>query len=330
MAAVAAASPTPLSNGNGVHSPAPVRRGSVSYVFHKIRTASKDRERGGSISYIKPSSSSPDLTTRSYRAKAEQEESRWNGITSPCSSPMSKSKSRKSIWSRKVSRSAREKERDLVLTQHTPLCQQHREAPPVPDLPHSLELDLLPFEREPASTSATPAPDDSVAPQRESGAATEAAGIAQQVTQQYAEKERKLKDSGITRAQVLSEARLTPSQVAEVVKLAGAEIKQRGLANVGIFRPFRVGASPEAVDRMAELYLLGVDAERYEGTLSVVDAKGSDLAVATFGKPSATRELAKQLAYAKVCDVADFLKWVSRWRRGYEGSSSSDGTPHTP
>ncbi|PWN26076.1 hypothetical protein BDZ90DRAFT_233660 [Jaminaea rosea] len=290
MAAVAAASPTPLSNGNGVHSPAPVRRGSVSYVFHKIRTASKDRERGGSISYIKPSSSSPDLTTRSYRAKAEQEESRWNGITSPCSSPMSKSKSRKSIWSRK----------------------QHREAPPVPDLPHSLELDLLPFEREPASTSATPAPDDSVAPQRESGAATEAAGIAQQVTQQYAEKERKLKDSGITRAQVLSEARLTPSQVAEVVKLAGAEIKQRGLANVGIFRPFRVGASPEAVDRMAELYLLSVDAERYEGTLSVVDAKGSDLAVATFGKPSATRELAKQLAYAKVCDVADFLKWSFR------------------
>lgn len=192
--------------------------------------------------------------------------------------------------------------------------------PPVPDLPHSLGVDLLPFERDATATpSATTAINDngSSASVHKSGsgatpstttttttpAPTEAAGIAQQVTQQYAERDRKLKDSGIARAQVLSEARLTPSQVADVVKLAGAEIKQRGLANVGIFRPFRVGASPEVVDRMAELYLLSVDAERYEGALSVVapaaagtsSGGGSDLAVATFGKPSASKELAKQL-----------------------------------
>lgn len=204
---------------------------------------------------------------------------------------------------------------------------QYQDAPPVPELPPSINL-TLPFEEDLSASKSTPQPPtgnvntSGEAPPASSPSA--AAGLAKEVTQIYAAQEQQLRDLGISRAQALADARLLASQVTEIVQLTGAEIKQRGLANVGIFRPFRVGASTAVVDHLAELYLLSVDPQKYEGTLSVqpqpnrsatasTDSAGpSDLALATFGRPSPRKELTKQLAYAKIHDVADFLKWAFR------------------
>lgn len=107
------------------------------------------------------------------------------------------------------------------------------------------------------------------------------------------------------------------AQVTEVIQLAGSEIKQRGLANVGILRPFRVGTTPATTQHLAELYLLTADPAKYSNVLSISHAEDgstttSDIAIATFGKPSARRELNKQLAYANVHSVADLFKWALR------------------
>lgn len=160
--------------------------------------------------------------------------------------------------------------------------------------------------------------------------------VAQKVTQQYAAKQQQLKDSGLYRARALAAARLTPPQVVEIVKLTGAEIKQRGIAHVGILRPFRVGAHPANVDRLAELYLLSSDPDRYDGVFSVVPAPGQqssqadaksmagEIALATLGRPSASKEIVRQLAFANIHDVSDFLKWSVRRLKLDRGSFGSE------
>lgn len=206
--------------------------------------------------------------------------------------------------------------------------------PPVPDLPPSLNV-TLPFEPS-TSTIATHSslssdgkgefvvvprnasvktPTTTTTPSKSSASPMPTPTPAAAVVHQYAAKEQKLKDSGVIRAQTLADARLTVTQVTEVIQLAGSEIKQRGLANVGILRPFRVGTTLATVQRLAELYLLTADPEKYGNTLSISGqepAATSDIAIATFGKPSARKELNKQLAYANVHSVGDLLRWALR------------------
>lgn len=221
-----------------------------------------------------------------------------------------------------------------------PFAWQHYDPPPpVPDLPPFLNI-ALPFESsvdtgfvrpiEASQSLDKPTHIKKTLPTRRrassSGYTKPSAPVtvAQKVSQQYAAKQQQMKDSGLYRARALAAARLTPSQVVEIVRLTGAEIRQRGIANVGILRPFRVGSHPTNVDRLAELFLLSSESQRYDGLFSVsppsgkdgaqTDAKGmtGELALATLGRPSANKELVRQLAFANIHDVGDFLKWSVR------------------
>ncbi|CAO1625380.1 unnamed protein product [Sympodiomycopsis kandeliae] len=226
--------------------------------------------------------------------------------------PLPKKKSRRTIWSRRS-----------------------EPPPPVPELPPSLNI-RLPFEPSSSTittsaslSSTTDTKSDYVivpTPGRNARSATLDSLPSQQVSpspaaamvHQYAAKEQRLQDSGVNRAQALADARLNVKQVTQIIQLAGSEIKQRGLANVGILRPFRVGTETRTVDRLAELYLLTIDPEKYANVLSIhppddpLAVGTSDIAIATFGKPSPRKELTKQLAYANVHSVADLLKWAVR------------------
>ncbi|CAO1634537.1 unnamed protein product [Parajaminaea phylloscopi] len=274
------------------------RRGSVGLILSKLRHANRSIvSHAQHPSVSTHTSSSPDFASYTIVSVTPDNpnDAQSQGKAAHAIRPEQQPKRRRSIWSKKS-----------------------QQAPPVPELPPSLNF-VLPFEQ-----NTLPQPGEKVLVSTPTLASkqpdTEAADIARQVTQKYVAEEQNLRESGVARAKALAEARLTPAELTEVIKLAGSEIKQRGLANVGIFRPFRVGASPAVVDHLAELYLLVARPEQYEGVLSLTvgtdgraaTTAGTDLALATFGKPSARKELLKQLAYAKIHDVADFLKWAFR------------------
>lgn len=213
----------------------------------------------------------------------------------------------KKLWGRRVSCTVR------PLTPNGQYCSlislaslQSSDTPPVPQVPRPYLDIVLPFEAKSAPSS--PAPVPAVLP------TSAARGLIESVTQQYAEREQQNKESGLARMQALTNARLSVEQCTEAIKMAAEEVKQRGLATVGILRPFRSGANPNNMERLVELFLLCTDQDKYKDVLSISSGgiMKSDLAMATFGTPSPNRELSKQMAYANIHDVADFLKWALR------------------
>lgn len=123
-------------------------------------------------------------------------------------------------------------------------------------------------------------------------------------------------DDSAARAAARSSARLTPSQVSDLVKLAGSEIRQRGLAQVGIFRPLRVGTNQAAVERLIELALLDADPNKYAEVFSSTQPGAPSSSWVSeslaIGRPDAKRLFVKELAYAGVNDVAELIKWAYR------------------
>ena len=107
-------------------------------------------------------------------------------------------------------------------------------------------------------------------------------------------------------------ARLKVKHATELVQLCSQEIKMRGLATVGIFRPFRMAESIEQQERLVELFLLYVEPKTYEGVFALSEAPSSALFQDTLGRPNAEAEFRKKLSYANIYDVVAFLKWGLR------------------
>lgn len=359
MTAVAP-SPTPpaaaISTDSNVSAGAASRRGSIN-LFTRLKAANRSSQHFENYSHM-AQQPSDDSTATGARTLASSTDRAYPIVSSGKGfqggqSAAAKKRSRR-LWSRKVSvRVSASQGPTRHSISHTCVFSptQTHDAPPVPDLPPSLNI-TLPFEPSSntlttsssfssdgktgggyvivpaASADAAPRP---AAPLPLASTATNTPTPAAAVVHQYAAKEQALKDSGVSRAQALADARLTLAQVTEVVQLAGSEIKQRGLANVGILRPFRVGTTPATAQRLAELYLLTADPEKYSNTLSISEgaAATSDIAIATFGKPSARKELTKQLAYANVHSVADLLKWALR-RLKVSPSADFNSTAESP
>lgn len=185
-------------------------------------------------------------------------------------------------------------------TQH-----RHRQEPPTPELPPTLQLDL------PFSDGEQAAEEINISTQNGSQvAATHGPKTASEGHHH------ETSDNSAARAAARSSARLTPSQVSDVVKLAGSEIRQRGLAQVGIFRPLRVGTNQDAVERLIELALLDADPNKYAAVFSSTQPGAPSSSWVSeslaIGRPDAKRLFIKELAYAGVNDVAELIKWAYR------------------
>lgn len=108
------------------------------------------------------------------------------------------------------------------------------------------------------------------------------------------------------------DARLSVKQASIVLDLCAREIKMRGLATVGIFRPFRPSESQHELERLIELFLLASAPETYE-SIFVIDASVlSNLFADAFGKKDADTEFRRTLAYANMHDVVALFKWALR------------------
>jgi hypothetical protein len=108
-------------------------------------------------------------------------------------------------------------------------------------------------------------------------------------------------------------ARLTVKQASELMKLCSHEIKTRGLATLGIFRPFRATESMQQQERLVELFLMYIDPETYEGAFSNSEVVGgSTLLKDGFGRIDVHTEFKRRLSYANINDVVSLLKWGLR------------------
>ncbi|UZJ55371.1 hypothetical protein CBS101457_004691 [Exobasidium rhododendri] len=107
-------------------------------------------------------------------------------------------------------------------------------------------------------------------------------------------------------------ARLKVRQATELIQLCSQEIKMRGLATIGIFRPFRLSESLEQQERLIELFLLYSDPKQYENVFFISDSSSSAMLRDTMGKVNAESEFKAKLSYAKISDVVALLKWGLR------------------
>lgn len=102
----------------------------------------------------------------------------------------------------------------------------------------------------------------------------------------------------------LKNARLTLDQCQQLCDLCAKEIRMRGLATVGIFRPFRTTESLAKFERLVELFLLAVEPKTYEGVFPLSDpGQSSTLLPEGVTKTDAHTELSRKLSYANIHDV---------------------------
>lgn len=107
-------------------------------------------------------------------------------------------------------------------------------------------------------------------------------------------------------------ARLDVRRASSLLEQCAKEIKMRGLAMVGIFRPFRTSESLSEVERLIELFLLSSEPHVYQGIFALETSASSALFRETLGKPDPEVEFRRKLAYANVHDVVALFKWGVR------------------
>lgn len=107
-------------------------------------------------------------------------------------------------------------------------------------------------------------------------------------------------------------ARLDVRRACNLLDQCAKEIKMRGLAMVGIFRPFRTSENAEEVERLIELYLLSSEPHLYQGIFALDINMQSSLLRDALGKPDPEAEFRKKLAYANIHNVVALFKWGLR------------------
>lgn len=107
-------------------------------------------------------------------------------------------------------------------------------------------------------------------------------------------------------------ARLDVRRACNLLDQCAKEIKMRGLAMVGVFRPFRTSENAEEVERLIELYLLSSEPHLYQGIFALDVNMQSSLLRDALGKPDPEAEFRKKLAYANIHDVVALFKWGLR------------------
>ncbi|PWN34063.1 uncharacterized protein FA14DRAFT_161612 [Meira miltonrushii] len=107
-------------------------------------------------------------------------------------------------------------------------------------------------------------------------------------------------------------ARLDVRRACNLLDQCAKEIKMRGLAMVGVFRPFRTSENAEEVERLIELYLLSTEPHLYQGIFALDINMQSSLLRDALGKPDPEAEFRKKLAYANIHDVVALFKWGLR------------------
>lgn len=106
--------------------------------------------------------------------------------------------------------------------------------------------------------------------------------------------------------------RLNVNQANELLQLCSQEIKMRGLATMGIFRPFRAAESVQQQEQLIELFLLYIDPKQFDGVFPISQISNSTLMIDTLGKLDAGGELKKKLSYANIYDIVAVFKWTLR------------------
>lgn len=107
-------------------------------------------------------------------------------------------------------------------------------------------------------------------------------------------------------------ARLDVRKACNLLEQCAKEIKMRGLAIVGVFRPFRTSENAEEVERLIELYLLSSEPHLYQGIFALDIHMQSSLLRDALGKPDPEVEFRKKLAYANIHNVVALFKWGLR------------------
>lgn len=107
-------------------------------------------------------------------------------------------------------------------------------------------------------------------------------------------------------------ARLDVRRACNLLDQCAKEIKMRGLAMVGVFRPFRTSENSEEVERLIELYLLSSEPHLYQGIFALDINMQSTLLRDALGKPDPEAEFRKKLAYANIHNVVALFKWGLR------------------
>ncbi|KAL9937561.1 hypothetical protein V8E36_003970 [Tilletia maclaganii] len=157
--------------------------------------------------------------------------------------------------------------------------------PPVPDLPPTLTLPLdidpsspisdsngsllspgsgPPRRSKSSGTSSIAGPRMAAgltAPAPSSNGASPAAALALSASASFAESDRKY--AARQAVDEITNVRLSPHHANTLLSLCASEIKSRGLATPGIFRPMRLAESHREVDALIRLFLLSIDSERF-------------------------------------------------------------------